>query len=152
MPAIVYVGWQPTMPVTWYTHDSNICIKFNHDPGQSHHRVLYKLRHEMERQLWAQAAVRYGGDGLQNGIPDLRPAKAAKKQLVRRGLFAEAAAVDRVAAGATWTGEMLKKTYDELAVKDGTDLIGFLTRVRRNWRACLTAAPRSSHAERVVML
>ena len=64
--------------------------------------LLNAVRHSAEAAAWAMASVREMGGGLQHGVPNLLPARRARKKLIEEHKADTACALDAVTIGAAW--------------------------------------------------
>ena len=90
-------GWAPRLPNLWHLDGQMAVI----DPATpwDMHLVLDVVRARAAKTTWDQAALHYGGKGLETGTPSLEPARKVRKQLVRSGKYDQAKALDMVVSG-----------------------------------------------------
>ena len=94
-------GWHAVGPGYWPTPDKEACATLS---GKSYETtaIAEAVAQTVEERLWEEAACHHLGKGLDKGPPDLDPTKKARKVLLKRGAWAEVAALDAAVCGGAW--------------------------------------------------
>ena len=97
------IGWKPITPHQWITPQDTIG-DFMREEGVSQFEVMQVVHQQLEDRLWSNAAQVFGGRGLETGTP-FTPASKAHKELLTKGLTAEAKALEHIIVNKSWAGE-----------------------------------------------
>ncbi len=98
------LGWVPSTPARWLASCRSTYADADDGDPNAHAQILQAVRRSAQDAVWRRAAAHHLGRGLEEGLPQLEPARKARKWLTRRGLAAEARALDTVLCGGAWHG------------------------------------------------
>ncbi len=99
------LGWIPTAPDKWLDESRTQYADLNDAAPEAGPQIVLAVRRSAQRAVWRKAAEHHLGRGLEEGVPSMEAARAAKKWLNRRHQKAEAKALDAIICGGLWHGE-----------------------------------------------
>ena len=73
----------------------------------------FEIAEILKAKLWANASKQYNGGGLEDGIPDLTPARQVHKQLTRAGEIGKAQALKCLVLNKAWCGHRISQSLVE---------------------------------------
>ena len=95
--AILDIGWKPVRPDFWIVDDAT-SVKVNQEPFTKL-QVIARASKDLQKKLWQRAAKHEHGGGLEKGIPFFKAARRALKFFRKRGMFAQAKALEFAVVG-----------------------------------------------------
>ncbi len=98
------LGWIPTAPDKWLDESRTQYADLNDAAPEAGPQIVLAVRRSAQRAVWRKAAEHHLGRGLEEGVPSMEAARAAKKWLNRRHQKAEAKALDAIICGGLWHG------------------------------------------------
>ena len=94
-------GWHPVSPDKWISRTHTEYAELDWSPF-ANTGILEALAQDFESSVWLAAEAHFLGRGLGRGVPNLAPALAARKWLLKRERWKEAKALDVVVCGGVW--------------------------------------------------
>ncbi len=108
---LLELGWYPIQPNHWLTPDkTQAAIRVTIHCQAS---ILEAIRRSAERRVWKIASEHWGGQGLEQGVPDFSAILKLRRHLVKNGKSAEVAALHAIACGGAAIGE--RRGHDDRA-------------------------------------
>ena len=97
-------GWYPKGPTLWRSPRNENINTEGYDAQNPATRVdiLQYITQDLISQTWKLAANHTGGQGLEQGPPDLDVAKYVRRKLIGKGPYAQATALDQVVCGGSF--------------------------------------------------
>ncbi len=98
------MGWAPVQPDRWLVADRLSYADLSDEAPEAPNQILQAVEGAAAEEVWKGASQHWLGKGLEEGIPSLEPARAARKWLVRQHQATEVKALDTVLCGGAWCG------------------------------------------------
>ena len=89
--ALLRAGWKPARPDLWKVEDG-LNIEVSKHPF-ARFQIQARAHHDLQEQVWKQAAKHEHGVGLESGTPSLLAARDATRYLKKHGYLVEARAL-----------------------------------------------------------
>ena len=96
------IGWHPVQPNRWMDGGKDNLAELEWATF-ANTAITEAVAEELERLAWRDAASHFLGAGLETGTPNLDPARAARKWLLKNSMFKEVKALDVIVCGGVWT-------------------------------------------------
>ena len=97
------LGWKPIRPNVWLTHDKEVAVDLDLKTPDALTQIRDAIEDRASTLAWAAAGKHFLAGGTESGVPFLRPAREARRYLVKERRFTEARALDAVVTGSVWT-------------------------------------------------
>ena len=120
MLTLIAAKWWPAAPGYWLAPDRRLQATLGQSEAEDN-AIAEFFGQTVEKIKWAEAAEHFQGEGLQQGIPSLRPAAKALQKLRKQGRTEEANALRAATCGGAAFAERFNEHTACKACRVGPD-------------------------------